>query len=114
MVKNGLRGAVMSFLDQHFDTCGAALLNWLLHCLDGTVESQQEGFMKRLALLLVGLAAVGCARPGEFGYTPAYTANENAQQIARNWDIEGKEMVDDIDHALLLNPSSRLSEWNLR
>jgi hypothetical protein len=70
--------------------------------------------MKRFALLLLGLAMAGCARPGELGYTPAYTATEHEQQIARVWDLEGKEMVDDIDHALLLNPSNHLTEWNIR
>jgi hypothetical protein len=70
--------------------------------------------MKRLALLTLGLAMAGCARPGEIGWTPAYTASENSQRIARNWDLEGKQMVDDIDHALLLDPQSHLSEWNLR
>jgi hypothetical protein len=70
--------------------------------------------MKRLALLVVGLAMVGCARPGEFGYTPAYTANENGQHILRNWDLEGKQLVQDIDHTLLLDPQSHLSDWNVR
>src|SRR5437667_5235173 len=51
--------------------------------------AQKEGrFMKRFARigLLVGLAtlgAAGCARPGEWGYSPAYTANERNQMIAR-------------------------------
>ena len=70
--------------------------------------------MKRLALLLAALGAVGCARPNEFGYGTAYSAKERDQQILRNWDLEGKEMVDDIDHLLLLEPSSRLSDWNIR
>ena len=56
----------------------------------------------------------GCARPGEFGWTPAYTTRERGQIIARNWDFEGKQTQDDIDHALLLRPSSRLTIWNIR
>jgi len=73
--------------------------------------------MKSLAI--IGLAAlslgvVGCARPGEFGYTPAYTATERGQQIARNWDYEGKQSQDDIDNIFLLRPASRLTIWTVR
>jgi len=73
--------------------------------------------MKLLALsLLVTLGALitGCARPGELGYTPAYTARERDQQIARNWDYEGKQIVDDWDHFWLLRPASSLTIWNVR
>lgn len=73
---------------------------------------------KSLALLLLGGAistlSTGCARPWEIGYTPAYTTTERGQLIARNWDFEGKQMQDDIDHALLLRPASRLTTWNIR
>jgi hypothetical protein len=57
---------------------------------------------------------VGCARPGEIGWTPAYTADERARQIARNWDFEGKQLVDDVDRLLLLRPMTNLSIWHLR
>jgi hypothetical protein len=74
--------------------------------------------MKKLAifaLIAAGvMSAVGCARPGELFYTPAYTARERADQIARNWDNEGKMSQDDIDHFLLLRPQSRLTTWNMR
>lgn len=70
--------------------------------------------MKRTALLLLGLSLFGCARPGEFGYTTVYTPQERAQQIARTWDWEGKQIPDDIDHILLLRPTGHLTEWNLR
>lgn len=74
--------------------------------------------MKKLTVLaLLGSAlvsAVGCARPGEWGYTPAYTATERGNKIARNWDNEGKMSQDDIDSVLLLRPQSRLSPWNMR
>lgn len=73
--------------------------------------------MKRTALLLLGLAGLtltGCARPGEFGYTTVLTPEERSQAIARNWDWEGKQVVDDIDHLLLLRPTSHLTEWQLR
>jgi hypothetical protein len=56
----------------------------------------------------------GCARPGEIGWTPAYTADERWNQILRNWDYEGKQKDDDIDHILLLRPASRLTLWHVR
>jgi hypothetical protein len=67
--------------------------------------------MKKLALLALfaatALLNTGC-------YTPAYTAQERFAMIGRNWDYEGKQIADDIDHALLLRPAGRLSIWNLR
>jgi hypothetical protein len=68
-------------------------------------------------LLLVGLLALvagGCARPFEIGWSPAYTARERHHMIAHNWDYEGKQLIDDLDSALLLRPSSRLTLWNVR
>jgi hypothetical protein len=66
---------------------------------------------KKFALLSLGLlavvAATGCSTPG-------YSAKERGQQIARNWDMEGKMMVDDVDDALLLRPMTGLSRWNIR
>jgi hypothetical protein len=74
--------------------------------------------MKRFSLLLLAITMLsgmtGCARPGEIGWTPAYTGKERNQQIARNWDMAGKELVDDVDHALLLRPLDHLTVWNLR
>lgn len=74
--------------------------------------------MKKIVLVaLVGsaLASVmsGCARPGEMFYTPAYTARERYQHIARAWDNEGKMTQDDIDSLLLLRPQSNLTPWNM-
>jgi hypothetical protein len=34
--------------------------------------------------------------------------------IARNWDYEGKQLMDDVDMALLLRPASHLTIWNVR
>jgi hypothetical protein len=70
--------------------------------------------MKKLALLLLAVAATGCARPGEFGYSPAYTPEERGRIIARNWDWEGKQIIDDFDHMMLLRPVGHLTMWNLR
>jgi hypothetical protein len=67
--------------------------------------------------LVIGLLALmvgGCARPGEIGWSPAYTLRERSQLIARNWDYEGKQAVDDFDSALLLRPASRMTIWNVR
>ena len=70
-------------------------------------------------VVLVGMLAllaggVGCARPWEIGWSPAYTARERHHMIARNWDYDGKQLIDDFDSALLLRPSSRLTLWNVR
>ena len=65
--------------------------------------------MKCFALLLLlglGLSS-GCA-------TPAYSAGERWQMIARNWDFEWKQAQDDIDSALLLRPASRMTIWHIR
>jgi hypothetical protein len=74
--------------------------------------------MKKLVMFCVvaiaGLGTVGCARPGEFGWTQAYTTRERGQIIARNWDYEGKQSQDDLDTALLLRPASHLTIWNVR
>ena len=70
--------------------------------------------MKRFAFLLLAIVTTGCARPWEFGYDPAYSLDERNQQIARNWDFEGKQLVEDMDHILLLRPATDLSIWNLR
>jgi hypothetical protein len=74
--------------------------------------------MRKFALLSIlaagALAGTGCARPFELGYTPAYSSKERGDQIARNWDIEGKQTQDDIDHMLLLRPAGNLSIWFTR
>jgi hypothetical protein len=74
--------------------------------------------MKKLAasivLLFTAVATTGCARPGELGWGVAYSADERGKMIARNWDYEGKQIVDDIDSILLLRPMGHLTMWNLR
>ncbi|MDB5297502.1 MAG: hypothetical protein JWO31_3485 [Phycisphaerales bacterium] len=67
--------------------------------------------LSRLSLLTVAAlstAAGGCLAP------PAYSANERHQQIFRNWDYEGRQAVDDLDHVLLLRPAGQLTIWNVR
>ncbi len=74
--------------------------------------------MRKFALLSIlaagAMVGTGCARPGEFGASPAYSPKEQQDQIARNWDIEGKQTVDDVEHALLLKPAGNLSIWFTR
>lgn len=66
---------------------------------------------KQSALGLLGIAALlsstGCS-------TPAYSAKERGQMIARNWGLEWQMLNEDIDDALLLRPMSTLSRWNVR
>jgi hypothetical protein len=60
-------------------------------------------------VLLCGLSlgTVGCNGVG-------YTAHERHQQIARNWDLEGRMLTDDFDSFFLLRPVSQLSLWHVR
>jgi carbonic anhydrase len=67
--------------------------------------------MKKV-LLLVSVAGSMFVSPG--CATPAYSPTERRQQIARNWDYEGRQATDDWDHILLLRPASRLTIWNVR
>ncbi len=65
-------------------------------------------------LLVVSVMTIGCARPNEIGWTPVYTTGERLDLIARNWDMEGKMIQDDIDAALMLRPMSGLTLWHIR
>ena len=71
-------------------------------------------FAASLVLLFTAVLTTGCARPFEWGWSPAYSGEERHKMIARNWDYEGKQIFDDIDAALLLRPMSHLTLWNLR
>jgi hypothetical protein len=44
----------------------------------------------------------------------AYSQTERHALIARTWNIEARQAVDDIDSALLLRPPSRMSIWHVR
>jgi hypothetical protein len=98
----------------------AGVINWqsLRNCTTDSSTPNEGVAMKKLASALLltvsALLMTGCARPFEWGYSPAYTAHERHEMIARNWDYEGKQIFDDIDAALLLRPSSRLTLWNVR
>jgi hypothetical protein len=58
------------------------------------------------SLFLIGLSS-GCGTPG---YTPA----ERDARIGRNWSYEGGQAIDDVDHILLLRPSSTMTYWNVQ
>ncbi len=77
--------------------------------------------MKKLGMLaLLGFSLFGAACTGptrltnDFGATPAYSSRERYTMIGRNWDYEGKQIMDDIDHALLLRGTGHLTIWNVR
>ncbi len=64
-------------------------------------------------LVLIGLLAgtatvnLGCA-------TLAYSPRERNALIARTWNIDARQAVDDFDSLLLLRPPSRMTIWHVR
>ena len=66
----------------------------------------------RSSLLLLALAGLAVSSTG--CSTPAYSARERGQMIARNWGLEWQMAQDDVDEALLLHPVSTLTRWNVR
>jgi hypothetical protein len=75
-----------------------------------------------IALLLGGLACLstGCATPAYSGGLPSVKfpeerlTGEHANLYVRNMMFDWKQLGDDWDSLLLLDPSSRLSKWQLR
>jgi hypothetical protein len=68
-----------------------------------------------LLVVIAGSLAGGCTTPPiDWGSTPVYSSAERGRMTWRNWNFEGAQAMDDIDHALLLRPSSRLTEWHVR
>jgi hypothetical protein len=63
--------------------------------------------------LLIGLLACTAMFGGGCSGM-AYSQEERHAQIARTWDIDGRQLVDDIDSALLLRPPSRMTIWHVR
>lgn len=45
--------------------------------------------------------------------TPAYSGAERGDLIARNMEMEWKQLNDDVDTLLLLRPMSMLTLWNV-
>jgi hypothetical protein len=67
--------------------------------------------MKRVALLLVlvgGLFALtGCETPG-------YSAQENNQNVSRNYGFDLRQTTDDWNFLWLQDHPSRLTEWGVQ
>lgn len=78
--------------------------------------------MSKLTLAMFGLVmlvtAGGCmeSRLGKFDplATPAYSGSERGDMIARNMEMEWKEINDDVDSLLLLRPVGQLTIWHVR
>jgi hypothetical protein len=67
--------------------------------------------------LLLGLLVVlGSLTLGGVGgcATPAYSAHERGQMIARNWGYEWRQISDDVDTILLLRPGGTLTLWHIQ
>jgi hypothetical protein len=60
-----------------------------------------------LACLTLLLSLNGCLD------APGYTAEQRGTQIADSMGYDSHTLNDDIDHVLLLRPSSHLSDWNV-
>jgi hypothetical protein len=67
--------------------------------------------MKIFALIGLLVGSAFCAGGCE---TLAYSRQERDAMIARTWNIDFHEAVDDIDSALLLRPPSQLTIWHVR
>ena len=66
-----------------------------------------KAFVFKIALAGAALSFCGCA-------TPAYSGHERWQLISRNWNMEAKQINDDIDVLLLLRPMSHMTMWHVR
>lgn len=64
-------------------------------------------------LVLIGLLAGATFFTGGC-QSVAYSAQERNALIARTWNIEGRQAVDDFDNLLLLRPPSRMTIWHVR
>ena len=78
----------------------------------------------KLALLFAAVAGLsvlsaGCATPAYSGGLPTIQfpeekpTGENANMTLRNWHYENRQMIDDINSALLFQPASRSTKWNV-
>ena len=78
----------------------------------------------KLALLAIALAGIsvlasGCATPAYSGGLPTIqfpeekATGENANNTLRNWHYENRQMWDDINSAMLFQPASRSTKWNV-
>ena len=81
--------------------------------------------MKTLTIGLLAAALVlplttGCATPAYSGGLPTIKfpkekgTGENANRVVRNWHLENRQMIDDINSILLFDPVSKMSKWHMR
>jgi hypothetical protein len=63
--------------------------------------------------VLIGLLAGTCACGGGC-HGVAYSQQERHALIARTWNLEARQAVDDIDSALMLRPPGRMTIWHVR
>lgn len=74
---------------------------------------KRSNLLKLAAIAALVITATGCSPYSKFGDGTAYSANERGKLIAHSWDVDGKQLVDDVDSVLLLHPSSSMSSWNV-
>ena len=77
--------------------------------------------------LTIGLLAAGPDAPHDHRlHHPAYSGGlptikfpkekatgENANRVVRNWHLENRQMIDDINSVLLFDPVSKMSKWHM-
>jgi hypothetical protein len=63
--------------------------------------------------LIAGTGLMGAVLMTGCGSTPAYSGDERAAQVGRNWALEWQEASDDMDNVLLIRPSSTLTQWDV-
>jgi hypothetical protein len=69
------------------------------------VGDVMKPFLCLMSLLFLGLG--GCLEP------PGYSTKQRFDQIGNAMGYDLQMMNDDVDHVLLLRPSSHLSDWNV-
>jgi len=75
-----------------------------------------------LLTAMLGLCVLcsGCATPAYSGGLPTLQfpeekpTGENANMVLRNWHYENRQMIDDLQTFLLMNPASKNTKWNVR
>lgn len=63
----------------------------------------------------MGLLSGLCLLCGGCFATPGYSPGERNAMIARTWDYDFKQAVEDVDHQVFMSyPPSRETIWNVR
>jgi hypothetical protein len=83
------------------------------------VDGMKTLVITALAALVLAMGS-GCASTAYSGGLPTIqfpeerATGEHMNRYIRNWAIDSRQLVDDIDAVLMLDYPSRLSKWNLR